>query len=473
MLSWFIWRQRERGLVPVSKQQIVTLRQSAHAENLPDEAIIRIAEVQTERAMVRTLIDMEMEKGLHYDVIPGTGDKPTLLQAGGESLRSLFKLQPEMHHTERYHDGDHVTYTVTCNIKDRHGQQVGAGIGVCSTRESKYRYRYQDPTCPECGKPYIKVSKFKPVGSFYCYGKIGGCGAKFAKEDERITDQSTGKVENPDLADVWNTCCKMAEKRAFMSAIKQATSASDVVTVDLEDQQGSPRDSDVTPAPAQGGGQQQRPPANRSAGGHQEEAKRLFNEIATTANNEDLWSGDERDSIREQVEKVRASRRIDELRKLASFVRDENTKKVAARTAAAAEVVDAEPAPEGTVEDAPPADDFQGDDPGLSVAITSKPWPYTEDGKKKWGARVPDCDNLQVGQMLVGHDCRWRKAHQVRHEGGQSATRDGSLLVETADERPYDPGAEGQGEMFDGEGGPEPDDDGASDAFDDDDDIPF
>ena len=462
---------KERGLVPVSDQQIATLRQSMHAANLPEEALIRIAEVQTERAMVRTLIDMEMVKGLHYDVIPGTGDKPVLLQPGGESLLALFKRQVEMHHVERYHDGGHVTYTVTCNVKDRSGQQVGAAVGVCSTMESKYRYRYQDPTCPVCGEQYIKVSKFKPLGSFYCYGKIGGCGAKFDKGDERITGQATGKVENPDLADTWNTVCKMAVKRAFMSAIKQATSASDVVTVDLEDQQGSPRDSDVTPAPAQGGGQQQRPPANRSAGGHQEEAKRLFNEIATTANNEDLWSGDERDSIREQVEKVRASRRIDELRKLASFVRQENTKKVAARAAPAAEV-DAEPAPEGTVEDAPPADDFQGDDdPGLSVAITSKPWPYTEDGKKKWGARVPDCENLQVGQML-----------SVTTAGGEKLTyvmkvvkrdRDGSLLVETADERPYDPGSGGQQEMFDGEGGPEPDDDGASNAFDDDDDIPF
>ena len=264
----------------------------------------------------------------------------------------------------------------------------------------------------------------------------------------------------------------MAEKRAFMSAIKQATSASDVVTVDLEDQRDAPRDGqrDATPAAQQqqrAGGQQQRPPANRSAGGHQEEARRLFDEIATIANNEDLWSGDERDSVREQIEKVRASRSIDELRKLASFVRQENTKKVAAR-AAPAPAAEVEPAPEGTVEDASPADDFQGDDdPGLSVPILSKPWPYIVDGNKQWGARVPDCENLQVGQMLA-----------VKTAGGEKITkyvtkvvkrdRDGSLLVETADERTYDPSAEGQGEMFD------PDDNKAlynEDAFDDD--IPY
>jgi hypothetical protein len=68
---------------------------------------------------------------------------------------------------------------------------VGSGVGSCSTLESKYRYK----------KDY----------------------------------QTKAKYENPDIADVYNTCLKMAKKRALVDATLTATGASDFFTQDVED----------------------------------------------------------------------------------------------------------------------------------------------------------------------------------------------------------------------------------------------
>ncbi len=51
-----------------------------------------------------------------------------------------------------------------------------------------------------------------------------------------MLDQPTGNVENPDLADVWNTVRKMAEKRAMVAAVLVGTGCSSIFTQDLEEQ---------------------------------------------------------------------------------------------------------------------------------------------------------------------------------------------------------------------------------------------
>jgi hypothetical protein len=66
-------------------------------------------------------------------------------------------------------------------------------------------------------------------------GKKGGCGATFHSTTSEITKQETGRVENPDIADVYNTVLKMAKKRAQVDATLTAVGASDLLTQDLED----------------------------------------------------------------------------------------------------------------------------------------------------------------------------------------------------------------------------------------------
>ena len=63
-------------------------------------------------------------------------------------------------------------------------------------------------------------------------GRVWG---KVRDNDAAITGQPTGRIENEDIADVYNTVLKMAKKRALVDATLTATAASDIFTQDVED----------------------------------------------------------------------------------------------------------------------------------------------------------------------------------------------------------------------------------------------
>jgi hypothetical protein len=101
--------------------------------------------------------------------------------------------------------------------------------------ESKYRWRKAALKCPACGKEAIIKGKAEYGGGWVCYGKNGGCGAKYRDGDAAVEKQKTGKVENPDIADTYNTVLKMSKKRAYVDAVITACAASDIFTQDAED----------------------------------------------------------------------------------------------------------------------------------------------------------------------------------------------------------------------------------------------
>src|ERR1700730_1812258 len=106
--------------------------------------------------------------------------------------------------------------------------------------------------CPPCGIEAIRQSKppkdepdKKELG-FYCWRKIGGCGASFRHDDDRILEQKLGRIPNPDIFDLENTGLKMSGKRALVATTLIATGCSDLFTQDLEDR----IDDEADPGPA-------------------------------------------------------------------------------------------------------------------------------------------------------------------------------------------------------------------------------
>lgn len=177
-----------------------------------------------------------MVKDTHYGVIPGCGDKPTLLKAGAEKLCLTFRLSPTYVVTKTDLGGGHREYEVRCTLTHiPSGSVFGEGVGICSTHESKYRYRKAERNCPACGKSTIIKGKLEYGGGWLCFAKKGGCGAKFGDNDDAITSQQVGRVDNPDIADSFNTVLKIAKKRAHVDAVLTATAASDIFAQDLED----------------------------------------------------------------------------------------------------------------------------------------------------------------------------------------------------------------------------------------------
>jgi len=180
-----------------------------------------------------------MQKDVHYGVIPGCGTKPTLLKPGAEKICTTFRLSPtyEIHAKNLEHG--HREYEMICTLTHiPSGQRVAQGVGLCSSMESKYRYRKAELICPECGNAAIFPAKPEYNNGkkgWFCWKKKGGCDSKFSFEDSRIVDQPQGKTENEDLADCFNTVLKMAKKRAHVDAVLTATAASDIFTQDIEE----------------------------------------------------------------------------------------------------------------------------------------------------------------------------------------------------------------------------------------------
>ena len=147
-----------------------------------------------------------------------------------------FDLAPLLHVETRELANGHREYQVRCTLVHIPTERVyGEGVGLCSTLESRYRYRNADRTCPYCGRTTIIKGKAEYGGGWLCFQRKGGCGAKFADQDGSIVNQAAGRVENTDLADTYNTVLKMAKKRALVDATLTATAASDIFTQDLED----------------------------------------------------------------------------------------------------------------------------------------------------------------------------------------------------------------------------------------------
>jgi len=197
--------------------------------------VMSLAESRAQVNHIQHLMRMVMIEDTHYGVIPGC-KKPSLLKPGAEKLGLVFRLGCRLRIKRRDMENNHREHTVICELFHiPTGQFVGEGIGSCSTLEKKYRYRTGGLQCPNCGERTIKQSQYGDKG-WYCYAAIGGCNDKFKRGNKMIERQDyQGKIENPDIADCWNTVLKMAKKRAQVDAILSATAASDIFTQDVED----------------------------------------------------------------------------------------------------------------------------------------------------------------------------------------------------------------------------------------------
>lgn len=211
----------------------------------PPTSLQQFGEITIESLVARRkktveVLEQVMVQDVHYGVIPGTGNKPSLYKAGAEVLAMTFGLAPAFKITRFDLAGGHREYEIVCQL--RHvptGALLGEGVGSCSTLESKYRWRKGGPKCPTCGVAAIMRSRFVDketnVAGWYCYDKRGGCNAQFPHNAPAITAQQTGRVENADIADTYNTVLKMAKKRAQVDATLTALGVSDLLTQDLED----------------------------------------------------------------------------------------------------------------------------------------------------------------------------------------------------------------------------------------------
>jgi len=180
-----------------------------------------------------------LREGEDYGTIPGT-PKPTLYKPGADKLCELYGLSDSYEIVDKTEDFDAqpslFDYTIKCVLtRIRTQLTVSTGMGSCNSYEGKYRWRDSQRKCPSCGKEAIIKGKEEYGGGWICFGKKGGCGAKFADDAPDIIEQAVGRIENEDIATLKNTILKMAKKRAKIDATLAATRSSGIFTQDIED----------------------------------------------------------------------------------------------------------------------------------------------------------------------------------------------------------------------------------------------
>ncbi|MDY7232952.1 hypothetical protein [Hyalangium rubrum] len=216
---------RSESLVPTTRRAYLT------ADLLKEE--------REQRQLLGQYVKQCMVEGTDYGRIPGM-DKPTLLKPGAEKLIDLFRCTPEFtlvpDFSREDFEGGFFKYTFRCRILSRDtGAVMAEGYGSANSRESRFRWRTANRTCPTCGKAAIIQGKAEYGGGWVCFKKRGGCGEKYVESDERITVQPVGRVENENIADVDNTILKMAKKRAQVDGAIALARCSDMFTQDVED----------------------------------------------------------------------------------------------------------------------------------------------------------------------------------------------------------------------------------------------
>ena len=176
--------------------------------------------VAQQTVLINEAMKNVMKEGAHYGIVPGCGNKPTLLKPGAEKLAMLFgyAVDPEI---EDLSGADEIRYRIKARlVHAKSGIFVGAGVGEASSSEEKYKWR-----AAVCDEEFEMTSADRRRIKFQKkYNK-----AKGGYDIEKIKQV---RMEKSDIA---NTVLKMAKKRAQVDAILSSTAASDMFTQDIED----------------------------------------------------------------------------------------------------------------------------------------------------------------------------------------------------------------------------------------------
>lgn len=172
--------------------------------------------------LIQQMMREVMKPDVHYGRIPGT-DKDTLYKPGAEKICLTFRLAATFHVEHTDMPNAHREYAVRCTLTSPSGSVVGEGIGVCSTMESKYRYRW-DNTGEVVPNEYWETRDPNLLG-----------GTSYAPRKTRGTWMIFQRIDYDNPADYYNTCAKMAKKRAHVDATLTTTAASDIFEQDIEE----------------------------------------------------------------------------------------------------------------------------------------------------------------------------------------------------------------------------------------------
>lgn len=152
--------------------------------------------VKTRIGLLQEFFSNQLTRGLDYGWVPGS-DKPSLFQPGAQKLAQLFGLvaQKVPTHKEIDHEKNYAMFSYRADIfYGKEARLVAQCEGSCNSKEKKYATR-----------------------------------AVYEKKTKKFL-----RTEDTPICDVMNTLQKMAQKRAYVGGILEATGGSYLFTQDID-----------------------------------------------------------------------------------------------------------------------------------------------------------------------------------------------------------------------------------------------
>ncbi len=99
-------------------------------------------ELTRQALLIQEILEKVMVEGVHYGIIPGTGNKKTLFQPGAEKICSTFRLAPKARVEDLSEPHNNLyRFRVAVGLYTIHsGLFVGEAVGSASSLEEKYQW---------------------------------------------------------------------------------------------------------------------------------------------------------------------------------------------------------------------------------------------------------------------------------------------------------------------------------------------
>jgi hypothetical protein len=170
------------------------------------------------------IIRATMVSGVDYNRYPWS-PKPFLHKPGAEKLADFYGFVPHYECIEKVEDwkGEFFFYRYRCSLTRRvDGSHVGDKVGSCNSKESKYsgRWEYESKVPGHLDIDRLKFREFK---------------AKKGRDAGQIIRQYW--IPNEDICSLVHTIDAMAQKRAYILAVREATRTGGIFDVDEDTRQ--------------------------------------------------------------------------------------------------------------------------------------------------------------------------------------------------------------------------------------------
>jgi len=220
-------KNQPRALTKTKPQPVIPTRSTGL--NVAEEP--HVMKLQHNLALLEECFKL-MEPGVDYGTVPGI-KKPFLKIPGTERLQQMFNLRIDLEDIDSSDPQNdffrHKIFARAYQVEPETGEQVylGMGVGICSSKESKYRFRWakaeEIPTQMKSGMTGYYSGKDgaqkETIDSQKWIDLYGSGTAKMTQYGARF------RINNADIADLDNTIIKQAAKRARADVVQNVTGA--------------------------------------------------------------------------------------------------------------------------------------------------------------------------------------------------------------------------------------------------------